>query len=316
MAVRARRSTSSSICSTPRCAVPPAARRPPGRSARPARPASCRPPRRSRARTIASCQWVMPRAWSSAWASRRPATSSSAGRLGQQPLDERHRAPPGGRRPGGRPGRARSARRPGRGCRRRCPASCERRRVDPGRVAVAALEVDRPVRDDPVEVGAIAGCRPGSPPSTSRRRRSTARPGGPPRSRRSRPGRHRARAAPSRSQRSRPRPAVTGWTWASPKPGRHRPAAELDDPACAARSTGATDASVPTATIRPSRTASARRERAGGVHGRDAAAAQDEVGRSVAWACGEDDSPVPRGSPPSRPSRRSAASGDRVASPW
>ena len=103
-------------------------------------------------------------------------------RLGAAAARRASSPPPGGRRSGGRRRRARCARRPGRGCRRRCPAAVERRRVDPGRVAVAALEVDRPVRHDPVEVGPIAGCRPGSPPSTSRRRRSTARPGGSPRS--------------------------------------------------------------------------------------------------------------------------------------
>ena len=49
----------------------------PARSARRDRPASCRrSPRRSGV-TMASCQWVMPRRWSSAWASRRASTSSS-----------------------------------------------------------------------------------------------------------------------------------------------------------------------------------------------------------------------------------------------
>ncbi len=44
----------------------------------------------------------------------------------------------------------------GRVC-RRCidPGQLERLAVDPGGVAIAAIEIDRAIRDDPVEVGAI-----------------------------------------------------------------------------------------------------------------------------------------------------------------
>ena len=65
-----------------------------------------------------------------------------------------------------------------------------------------------------------------------------------------------------------------------PEARRHRPAAELDDPA--ARPDPPADRRVRADRHDPPvADRERRRDRAGGVHGRDAAAAQDEIGRSV-----------------------------------
>ena len=147
-----------------------------GPSTRRDRRASCTRPRLTSGVTLASCQLVMPRAWSSAWASRRPATSSSGVSAGSRPSTRS--IAPSWSAPDGRPSASRSIR-PSSGSRVSAvdAGQLERLRVDPapcGRRGSRGRPAD-PARPDRGRRG--AGCRPGSRPSTSRRRGSTAHPG-------------------------------------------------------------------------------------------------------------------------------------------
>ncbi len=82
------------------------------------------------------------------------------------------------------------------------------------------------------------------------------------------------------SQRSRARPPWTGWTCASPKPGRDGPAAQLDDPR--PRPDVRRDRRVRPDGHDPSVAhGDGRRPASGGIHRGDAATGQDEVGGLV-----------------------------------
>ena len=182
----------------------------------------------------------------------------------------------------------------------------ERLRVDPARVAVAALEVDRAIRHDAIEVVAVgdAAGEIGHRPAVAADPRLVRVRGGigGDRSR----GTCRARARPTGRSASGRRRHETGWTCASPKPGvTDRPRSSTTRVRGPIQSR--TASSPPTATIRPSRTATRGGERPCRVHRRDAAAAQDEVGWGVVGHRPEDGTPACH--EPAHPGRRDTASG-------
>ena len=191
----------------------------------------------------------------------------------------RARSPlPGARRSAARRGRARSGRRRVGGL-GGDPGQLERLRVDPGRVAVAALEVDRPIGRDAVEVRAVR-----DPAREVRHRPAVADDprlvgvgGG--------VGRHDLEVViqPTRALEAAAQPAqpgANGMDVRVPEARRDGPAAQPDD----AGPRADRDADLVVASNRDD-PAAPDRDRLGpatsGVHRRDPATEQDEVGRRI-----------------------------------
>ena len=213
------------------------------RSARRGRPARRRRAPSASGSTIASCQAVIPSACRWRWPRRSASSRSSGVSSGRSARDEVHGALVERARTGV-PSGSRSIRpSAGSGVSRGDPGELERPRVDPGAVAVAVRQEDRPVGHDPVEVLAARGAarEVGHVPAAAadpRLVRVGARV-----CRDLVVGRRPDCASSWRSQRRRRQPAVDRVDVRVRKPGRDGPAAQVDDPGRAARSARATAAS-------------------------------------------------------------------------
>ena len=155
----------------------------------------------------------------------------------------------------------------------------ERPGVDPGRVAVAALEEDRPIRHDPVEIVAVwdAAREVGHRPAVAADPRLVRVRGGVRRDRRQ------VGVQPARIGQVAAQPADAGTHRVDvgvPETRRHRSAAQLDDTGPrsdpAAHGVVATDRDDP-----PLADRDGSRERPARVHRGHAATTEDEIGRAV-----------------------------------